>query len=81
MLFQLTHICLTEPDYVTIHYVLNVMADDGAKITKNGTITVFSYQYLVPVRKGLSQTHHDRCCCLVKLLFIYFCNLELLNPS
>ena len=33
---------------------------------------VLSYYYLAPVRKGALLAHHGRCCSLVKLLFIYF---------
>ena len=43
MLFQITHTYFNEPDYVTLHSVMNKMAKNGAKITKNGVTMVFSY--------------------------------------
>ena len=43
MLFQITHICLTEPDYVTLHPFMNMMTEKSLKMTRNGTIMVLSY--------------------------------------
>ena len=76
MLFQITQICFNEPDYVTLYSVMNIMTKNGAKYV---TIMVLSYYYLVPVRKGLLQAHHDGRCSLVKLLCICFYYLSLLN--
>ena len=46
---------------------------------KTAAVMVLSYYYLAPARKVLLQAHYDRCCCLVKLICIYFCYFELLN--
>ena len=75
MLFKKTQMFFNEPDYVTVHSVLNIMTANGATITaqKNASI-VFNL-----VRKALLQTHNDTCCGLVKLLYLYFCYLILLN--
>ena len=43
MLFQITHICLIEPDYVTQHSAMNKITENGAKMAGNGAIMVFSY--------------------------------------
>ena len=43
MLFQVTHICFNEPDYVTLHSIMNIMAENGAKVIENGVTMVFSY--------------------------------------
>ena len=40
---------------------------------KTAAIMVLSYYYVAPVRKVLLQAHHDRYCCLVKLLCICIC--------
>ena len=71
MLFQITQICFSESDYVTIYSVMNVMTENSAKMTHKMP-QVLSYCYLAPLRKGLLQAHHDKCCSLVKLLCIYF---------
>ena len=71
MLFQITQICFSESDYVTIHSVMNIMTENSAKMTHKMP-QVLSYCYLAPLRKGLLQAHHDKCCSLVKLLCIYF---------
>ena len=42
MLFEITHIFFNEPDYVTLHTVMNIMAESDAKITKNEITMVFS---------------------------------------
>ena len=34
MLFKITHIWFNEPDCVTLHTVMNIMAENGAKLTK-----------------------------------------------
>ena len=47
--------------------------------TKTAAIMVLSYYYLAPVRNVLLQAHSDRCCSLDKMLYIYFCYLDLLN--
>ena len=31
MLFQITHTCFNEPDYVTLHSIMNIIAKNGAK--------------------------------------------------
>ena len=33
MLFQMTQICFNEPDNVTLHYIINIMTEKGAKMT------------------------------------------------
>ena len=71
MLFQITQICFSESDYVTIYSVMNIMTENIAKMTHKMP-QVLSYCYLAPLRKGLLQAHHDKCCSLVKLLCIYF---------
>ena len=76
MLFQITHIYFNEPYYDTIHSVMNIMAEP-----KTGVTWGFSNWCLVPAKKWLLQKHHERCCSLVKLLYIYFCYLNLLNHS
>ena len=43
MLFQITQICLNEPDYVTLHPVMNMMSGNSAKMTENSIKIVFSY--------------------------------------
>ena len=43
MLLQITHIYFNEPDYDTLHFVMNIMAEKDAKMTENGIIMVFSY--------------------------------------
>ena len=80
MLFQVTTICFNEPDYITLHSIMNIMKENGGKMNpENVTIMVLSYYYLANVRKGLLQEHYDRFCTLVKLLSIYFCYSNLLN--
>ena len=59
-------------DYVTLHSVMNIMAENSDKMKEHRAIIVFSYQYPVPVRKDLLETHHDRCCSLVKYLCLIF---------
>ena len=39
MLFQITHTCLNELDYVTLS-VMKIMAENETKMTENGTIMV-----------------------------------------
>ena len=34
MLFQETQICFNEPDYVTVHSVINIMTANGAKMAE-----------------------------------------------
>ena len=34
MLFQKTQMCFNEPDYVTVHSVMNIMTANGAKIAQ-----------------------------------------------
>ena len=42
MLFQKTRMCFNEPDYVTVHSVMNIMTTNGAKMAqKKCHITVF----------------------------------------
>ena len=60
----------------------------GAKeyIAKNGVSEVppeadLSKEKMAPVTKRLLQAHHERCCSLVKLLYIYFCYFNLLNQG
>ena len=79
MLFQVTTVCFNGPHYITLHSVINMMTENGAKMTQNAAIIVLSYYYLSNVRKGLLQAHHDRCCSLVKLLSIYFRYFNLFN--
>ena len=80
MLFQVTKICFNEPDYITLHSVMNIVTEHDAKMTyKMPQIMVLSYCYMAHVRKGLLQEHIDRFCSLVKLLNIYYCYLNLLN--
>ena len=43
MLFQITHICFNEPDFVTLHTVMNIMAESRTKVTKHCIAMVFSY--------------------------------------
>ena len=42
MLFQITHIRFHEPDYVTLHSVMNIMAETGARMTKTWRNNGFS---------------------------------------
>ena len=37
MLFQITQICFNEPDYVTLHSIMNIMTENGAKMTHKMT--------------------------------------------
>ena len=37
MLFQVTQICFNEPDYVTLHSIMNIMTENGAKMTHKMT--------------------------------------------
>ena len=39
MLFQITHTCLNELDYLTLS-VMKIMAENETKMTENGTIMV-----------------------------------------
>ena len=34
MLFQITQICFKEPDYVMLHSLMNIMTENGAKMTQ-----------------------------------------------
>ena len=43
MPFHITHICFNEPEYVILHPVKIIMAENDAKITENTPIMVFSY--------------------------------------
>ena len=80
MLFQKTQMCFNEPDYVTVHSVINIMTANGAKmVQKNATIMFLSCYNQVLVEKKLLQAHTDKCCSLVKLLCIHFCYFILLN--
>ena len=79
MLFEITQICFNESDYVTLHSVINIMKKRCQNRAYNAAIMVLSYCYLAPVRKGLLQAHHDRCCSAVKLLRIHLCYFSLLN--
>ena len=33
MLFQVTTICFNEPDYITLQSIMNIMTENGAKMT------------------------------------------------
>ena len=33
MLFQITQICFNESDYVTLHSIMNMITQDGTKMT------------------------------------------------
>ena len=79
MLFEITYISFNEPDYVTLQSVINIMAENGAKVTKNGVTMVFSYSCVVPFRKRLLQTENCGCYCLVNLLCMDFFYLNLLK--
>ena len=69
-----------EPDYVTVHSVMNIMTTNGAKMTrKNATLMFLSYYYLALVGKELLQAHNDKYCSLVKLLCISLCYFILLK--
>ena len=76
MLFQKNQMCFNEPDYVTVRFVMNIMTPNRAKMAHK---MFLSYYYLAFVRNGLLQAHNDKCCSLVKLLWIYFCYFILLN--
>ena len=80
MLFQVTQICSNKSDYATLHSLMRIMTENGAKMTQK-LLLVLSYYYLAPVRKVLLQAHRDRCCSLVKLLCIYFCYFEKIEMS
>ena len=43
MLFHITHICLNEPDYVTLYSVMNIMAENGATMKENVAIMFFGH--------------------------------------
>ena len=80
MLFQKNQMCFNEPDYVTVHSVINIRTANGAKmVQKNATIMFLSCYYQVLVEKELLQAHTDKCCSLVKSLCIHFCYFILLN--
>ena len=79
MLFEINQICFNESDYVTLHSVINIMKKRCQNGAYNAAIMVLRYYYLAPVRKGLLQAHHDRCCSAVKLLRMYLCYFSLLN--
>ena len=32
MLFQVTTICFNEPDYITLHSIMKIITEDGAKM-------------------------------------------------
>ena len=32
MLFQVITICFNEPDYITLHSIMNLMTEDGVKM-------------------------------------------------
>ena len=34
MLFQITQICFNEPDYATLHSLMKIMTENGAKMTQ-----------------------------------------------
>ena len=72
--------CFNEPDYVTVHSVMNIMTTNGAKMAqKNATLLFLSYYCLPLIGKGLLQAQNEKCCKLVKLLCKYFCYFILLN--
>ena len=72
--FKNAQICFNEPDYVTVHSVMNTMTANGAKMAdKNDAIMFLTYYYLLLVGKGLLQAHNDKCYSLVELLCICFC--------
>ena len=35
MLSQIAQICVNEPDYVRLHSIVNIMTENGAKMTHN----------------------------------------------
>ena len=35
MLRQITQICFNESDYITLHSIMNMVTENGAKMTKN----------------------------------------------
>ena len=41
MLFQKTQMCFNEPDYVTVHSVMNIMIANGAKMAQKNHSNVF----------------------------------------
>ena len=85
MLFEITQICFNESDYATALSLSH--EDNDTKRRQNdaetAAIMVLSYYYLAPVRNVLLRAHRDRCCSLVKLLYIYiyFCYFDLLNQG
>ena len=34
MLFQKTQMCFNEPDYVTVHFVMNIVTANGGKMVQ-----------------------------------------------
>ena len=34
MLFQIIHICFNDSDYITLHSLMNIMAENGAKMMR-----------------------------------------------
>ena len=68
MLFQKPQMCFNELDYVTVHFVMNIMTSNSVKNgIKTTTIMFSSYYYLALVEKGLLQAHSGKCCSLDRL--------------
>ena len=42
MLFQITHICFSEPDNVTLHSAMNIIAEAGVRMIKKWRNNGFS---------------------------------------
>ena len=80
MLFQKPQMCFNELDYVTVHFVMNIMTSNSVKNgIKTTTIMFSSYYYLALVEKGLLQAHSGKCCSLDRLWCICFCCFILPN--
>ena len=80
MLFQKPQMCFNELDYVTVHFVMNIMTSNSVKNDiKTTTIMFSSYYYLALVEKGLLQAHSGKCCSLDRLWCICFCCFILPN--
>ena len=49
MLFQKFQMFFNEPDYVTVHSVMNIILANGAKIVQKNPTTFLSYYYVALV--------------------------------
>ena len=80
MLSQITQICFNEPDYVTLHSIMNIMTENSAKNeAKHAAINGLKLLLSGTCQKRVITSTPCPCFSLVKLLCTYFCYLNLLN--